>query len=627
VRFSCPAATLSAARIDCADGRLAFRSTVLGAQQLRAGVVWLRDVGRVELHLDGLRLDGGTFALQATLQGERWEARMQGAGLQLAAFSGRLAGAGVLPAPLEGDGQLTLSARLEGTGSRLQQGRLTGRLHAGEFTDAEGNLAGDGLRLEIEADLQQRANGDWRIDAALEGREGQVYAAPVFVDLDTRPIHAQARLDWRPGTQRLDIHALDFRQPAVITLQARGVIDLARAGLIETLALQVEQAVFPGLYETWLQPWLVGTLLADLQTSGEFGARLDWVEGELAEARLALAALSLDDRGGRFGLTGLNGAAGWGRDGRPREMALRWEQGHVLQIPLGAAQILAEIAAGTDPEAQAGAAGGVTRLRLRESARVGVLDGELRLEDLMLEYAGGGIRRWQVDGILTPVSMRRLTRALDWPEFAGKLSGVIPDVRYADGELSVGGMLLVRVFDGEITLRNLRLKQPFSVVPRLWVDAQVNAIDLETLTRTFSFGRIEGRLDGRVEDLYMESWQPVRFDAAFATPPGDTSRHRISQKAVDHISSIGGGGVSGALSRTMLRFFEDFPYDRLGISCRLLDGTCEMSGVAPAGNGYYIVKSRLLPPRLDVIGYADRVDWDSLIAQLVAVTRQQGAEQ
>jgi hypothetical protein len=50
-----------------------------------------------------------------------------------------------------------------------------------------------------------------------------------------------------------------------------------------------------------------------------------------------------------------------------------------------------------------------------------------------------------------------------------------------------------------------------------------------------------------------------------------------------------------------------------------------MDGVAPAANGYYIVKSRLLPPRLDVIGYAERVDWDSLVSQLIAVTRSQGA--
>jgi len=171
----------------------------------------------------------------------------------------------------------------------------------------------------------------------------------------------------------------------------------------------------------------------------------------------------------------------------------------------------------------------------------------------------------------------------------------------------------------------LWLAEPFGIVPRLWLDARVKNIDLETLTETFSFGRIEGRLGGKVDGLYMESWRPVAFDAVFATPAGDTSRHRISQKAVDNISSIGGGGVGGALSRSFMRFLEDFPYDRLGIRCQLENGTCDMGGVQAAPNGYYIVKGRLLPPRLDVIGYADRVDWDSLVAQIVAVTRRQGA--
>jgi hypothetical protein len=121
----------------------------------------------------------------------------------------------------------------------------------------------------------------------------------------------------------------------------------------------------------------------------------------------------------------------------------------------------------------------------------------------------------------------------------------------------------------------------------------------------------------------MESWRPVAFDAVIKTPDNDTSRHRISQKAVDTISNIGGGGVGGALSRTFLRYFSDFPYSKLGIRCRLENGVCAMGGVEPADQGYYLVKGRMLPPRLDVIGYADRVNWDSLVSQIIAVTRQQ----
>jgi hypothetical protein len=119
----------------------------------------------------------------------------------------------------------------------------------------------------------------------------------------------------------------------------------------------------------------------------------------------------------------------------------------------------------------------------------------------------------------------------------------------------------------------------------------------------------------------MEAWQLVAFDAHFETPPDDDSRHRISQRAVDNISNLGGAGVGGALSRGFMSVFEDFPYKRLGIRCRLANGVCHMGGVAPAETGYYLVQGRFLPPRLDVIGYAEEVDWKSLVERLVAVTR------
>jgi hypothetical protein len=45
-----------------------------------------------------------------------------------------------------------------------------------------------------------------------------------------------------------------------------------------------------------------------------------------------------------------------------------------------------------------------------------------------------------------------------------------------------------------------------------------------------------------------------------------------------------------------------------------------MGGVAPADNGYYLVQGTILPPRLDVRGYATEVDWSSLVQRLDAIT-------
>ena len=217
--------------------------------------------------------------------------------------------------------------------------------------------------------------------------------------------------------------------------------------------------------------------------------------------------------------------------------------------------------------------------------------------------------------------MQAFSTAIGWPELAGSLSGVIPEVEYKNSELSLGGTLLVQAFDGDITLRNLKISEPLGLVPRLWADARLEHLDLETLTKTFSFGRIEGKLQGEITDLYMEAWQPVKFDAHFETPPDDHSRHRISQKAVDSISNLGGAGVGGALSRGFLRFLEDFPYRRLGIRCRLEKGICHMDGVAPIGDGYYLVQGRLIPPRLDMVGHESQVDWQSLVQRIIAVTQ------
>ena len=65
----------------------------------------------------------------------------------------------------------------------------------------------------------------------------------------------------------------------------------------------------------------------------------------------------------------------------------------------------------------------------------------------------------------------------------------------------------------------------------------------------------------------------------------------------------GGGGVVQALQSGVLQFFDEYSYDKLGITCRLRDDVCQMSGIEPAGVGYYIVKGAGIP-RIDIVGNA-----------------------
>jgi len=230
--------------------------------------------------------------------------------------------------------------------------------------------------------------------------------------------------------------------------------------------------------------------------------------------------------------------------------------------------------------------------------------------------------QWKFRGTVEPMSLAALTGALAWPAFGGTLGGDIPQVSYAGGVVTVDGSLDMAVFDGAVSVRRLRVADPFGVVPVLRADVDFRDLSLDALTSTFSFGNIQGKLEGRVHGLILKDWKPTAFDARFATPDDDDSRHRISQRAVENLASLGGAGA--VLSTTFLRLFEEFSYRRLGISCRLHNRVCDMDGVAPATRGYYIVEGGGLPPRIDVLGFNRRVDWDVLLGRARQIVTSDG---
>jgi len=608
VTLSCAHAQLTATEVSCAQGTLKAQSTVLGRQNIQAAFTYQLDTGRVDTELLGVRIHEGTLAITAELSAARWQIRVRAKALSLPAVTRQLAAAGFAIPVVDGRGQLDLTASLDGVASQLNEADVEMRLLAAEVSDAAGSVAGENLDISAHAAVQVAATG-MQVALEMTGRAGALYVDPVFIEMPSQGLRLNARFDWLSTEQQLVLQSFAYRHPGSVQLEGSGIFSLATDAPLRALQLDIQQAEFPALYDTYLQPWLYDSALADLDTAGQLSGSMRWERGKLSLVSLDPVDLSVDDREGRFELDAVNGRLRWSDTTTPARSELAWASGSIFRVSLGATRLA--IDASRD------------HVRLVDAIAIPVLDGALEIDDFQLEFSEDTALRWQVNGLLKPVSLSQLSLALGWPELSGKLSGLIPDVRYDNGNLEVGGTLRMGVFDGEVTLRKLTLEQPFGLVPRLQVDARVDNIDLETLTRTFSFGRIEGRLNGRVDGLDMESWRPVAFDAEFATPEDDTSRHRISQKAVDNISSIGGAGVGGALSRSFLRFFKDFPYDRLGIRCRLEKGICDMGGVAPATEGYYLVKGRFIPPRLDVIGYAERVNWDTLIAQIMAVTGQQ----
>src|SRR5690606_16538988 len=112
---------------------------------------------------------------------------------------------------------------------------------------------------------------------------------------------------------------------------------------------------------------------------------------------------------------------------------------------------------------------------------------------------------------LEQLDISRIAEALDWPAFQGSLSGTIPDARYVDDRLEFDGGLSMQLFQGRVDISHLSLERPFGSAPSLSADIALDDLDLYALTEVFGFGSIQGRLDGRIDNLRLVGWRATAF--------------------------------------------------------------------------------------------------------------------
>jgi len=341
----------------------------------------------------------------------------------------------------------------------------------------------------------------------------------------------------------------------------------------------------------------------DIAAEGAAQGQMSVVDGKLARVSVAANGVSLSMANGRFGIEKLDGVVDYSVAGDSADSSLAWESVSYYTLGIGAASSRFFVGGG--------------QLQMLESLFLPVLDGGLQIDELVVDHLGTPQISMDFRGELKPMALDRITRALDWPELQGTLGGSIPQVHLRNQVVEVGGALVIEVLGGQVTMNQLKLERIFGVLPTLSADVQIADVDLEQMTGAFSFGKIEGVLEGEVGGLRLLDWRPVAFDLDLRTQRNSGVRQRISQRAADNLSSIGGGVA--ALGSTVLRIFDDFGYQQLGLSCVLRNNTCIMGGVGDTGSGYYLVRGSGIP-RIDIKGFSRRVDWPQLVRRLTPAT-------
>jgi len=592
-------------QIDCRAGSEALPDEAFGWPGCRAGQLSWKLPGQVVRQADlSFSLGGGLIDLSLAMPGLQFTLGGQPADLEtlrlnMALDDFELSDYPELLALVAGLDVLSgsLSGQLEWSRNSLR-GSLG--LMAGAFDGFEGRIAGDGLALSLMLEGGLLQEGLWS-DLSLQQSAGEWLVGSIYLPEPAASLSLETSLRYRPG-HGLDIDALSLIDPQALRLSGRGrlVQDQDGWGLadfhLESLDLDLAQA-----WPRWIDGPAAAAGFGQVQASGRIELEAVLGADGLSGLDAVFDAVALDDQRRALALAASSGTLELTEDGLTSDLALA---GITLYgLPFGPSRL--RLAPG--PEG----------IGLLEPLRLPLLDGAVVIDRLTLN--GDDQAGLQLDARIEPVDLRGLTALLDWPEFGGTLAGEFPGLRLTRERLDFAGGIDIDAFSGEIRIEELAIERPFGTLPALSAQLSLSRLDLLELTGAFNFGRMEGLLSGWAHGLRLLDWRPVAMDARLYTHE-DAPRRRISQRAVDNLSSLGGGMGGALISGTILSIFEDFPYRRAGLACRLSNNICHVDGVARhESGGFYIVEGRLLP-RLDIIGHRRLVDWPQLLTQLQAAT-------
>ncbi len=503
----------------------------------------------------------------------------------------------------------TLLAPLASGGAHAASGFV---LHDLGYDSSDGSLAAAHLAARGEVQLDATPAGPRvRMEARLDA--GEALVGPIYAKFPASGI--TTALDLSIVGDRWRIARFDWNDPGVMEFGASGEL-LALAGALQSLQLDLRHAQLAKALPRYASSWLSTKGYAELVAEGSIGGTLALSEGKPQRFALHADGVAVHDGRGRFALDGLDGGIDWDLASDRPATTLGWRGAEWFRIPLGATRAHLQSLAGA--------------ITLVEPLAVDVLGGQVRLERFSAQPRSPRGERYAGSFALAGIEMPQISGAFGWPSFPGKLSGGIPEIEFAGDRIEFHGGLDLYVFDGHLGVSGLALERPFGVAPSLAADVHFENLDLQQVTSAFSFGGMSGRLFGTIGALRLVDWGPVAFDAWLRTDGGG----RMSYKAVNDLTAIGGGGgLSASLQTMALKIFDTFGYRRLGIRCRLRDEVCMMSGIdpLPAANtgidssaaGYTIVEGSGVP-RITIVGHRRSVDWPTLVRRLQEATQGQG---
>ncbi|WP_218944292.1 hypothetical protein [Marinicella rhabdoformis] len=465
-----------------------------------------------------------------------------------------------------------------------------------EFTAIEGAYGEDFFISQLSGAFNFEASlSEIKLILDMEITKGEALIGSVYVNFSEFPVQIQAEI----GLNGVDGWVATIQAKQSETLLTDLDLMLSEGGDVQSAALdfQVLNAKLFNRHILAAVLELYGFKQSEME--GQFSVNLAYDGHQITQGAVEFNAFYFENEIRKLLTNDLNGQINW----LPNEMKpsqISWDSLLVAGMPVDQSQVSFEFWG--------------DEFSITGQPEWPVFDGSIRIQDWHIGQLFSDSVNMEISAEIMPISLALVTEKMGWPLMKGSLSGKIPAVIKKGPVIELKGGLDLNVFEGKMRVNQLSTERLFGVAPVIAGDVAFETLNLGQLTETFDFGRITGLLSGKVDDLRITNWKADRLKAEIYTVEQKGIKQTISQQAIDHISSL--GGIQGALSRTFLRFFDDFKYKQIKLSCVLQNSVCQIGGINNTAKQFTIVEGGGIP-KINIVGFVREVDWDTFISRLL----------
>ena len=496
--------------------------------------------------------------------------------------------------------------------------KLNGRVETtgAKFNSPDSTKIGENLNLR--GPLQLIVDSEKQITTVsgqISADNGEILWGKFFGDLKRQKPVLDIDADYVRNQDRLDCRRCNVNFAAIGAVEASGAVE--RVTESPTLRLRARSASFSpsGFFDFFLRETFKRQypVLDRLNLAGQMAFQLELqgspdalnAEGQLSLKGAELTAKSNDWQIGPFAL----------------ELPIQINLAQAKATASGDARIgtlaieRARFAKQTIPPISTTISLVNNSLRLHQPIRIAVFGGTIEIGNLFWPDIINDPRKVSFSAETKRLQLQELTEAMDWPRFSGTMTGSIPEVQSIGTTLRTGGEIQAEVFGGRVRMGRLEIENPFSALASIKLDAKLDNIQLEQVSKTFAFGRISGILEGTIDELVLTDGQPaeLRADLHSVDRGGE---QRISVEALNKITVLSSGQEAGALYGGLASFFDSFRYSKLGFKATLKNDRLTLRGVESQGDKEMLVVGSLLPPTVNIVSHTQNIAFSELLRRL-----------